>query len=102
MYNVGVDRTVTVSQARSTLPEIVQRVTDGEEVTITRHGRAVAVVVRPDALRARRADAALQGAAAIHELLETARGRPLGSAPPLSEARAESMIGDVRNSRSRG
>ncbi len=96
------DRRVTVSQARSTLPEIVQRVTDGEEVTITRHGRAVAVVVRPDALRVRRADAALEGAAVIHDLLVAGRDRPLHAAPPLSEARAKTMIDDVRNSRSRG
>jgi prevent-host-death family protein len=102
MYNIRMDRTVTVSQARSTLPEIVQRVTDGEEVTITRHGQAVAVVVRPDALRARRADAALEGAAVLHELLVTARDRPLDTAPPLGEARAEAMIEEVRNSRSRG
>jgi prevent-host-death family protein len=30
------------------LPEILDRVLEGEEVTITRHGREVAVVVRAD------------------------------------------------------
>ena len=50
---------MSASQARAALPEILDRVTAGEEVTITRHGRAVAIVVRPDALRVRRADRAL-------------------------------------------
>jgi prevent-host-death family protein len=35
--------TVTVSEARTTLPDIVERVLAGEEVTLTRHGQAVAV-----------------------------------------------------------
>jgi prevent-host-death family protein len=45
---------MTVSRARAVLPEIIQRVQAGEEVTITRHGEPVAVIVRPDTLRARR------------------------------------------------
>jgi len=49
--------TISASEARAALPEILDRVLAGEEVTITRHGQAVAVVVRPDALSARRADA---------------------------------------------
>src|SRR4051794_15680318 len=55
MYDDGVSTSITVSKARAALPQILERVLAGEEVTITRHGRAVAVVVRPDALRARRA-----------------------------------------------
>jgi prevent-host-death family protein len=45
---------ITVSEARAALPELLSRVQDGEEITITRHGRPVAVLVRPDALRSRR------------------------------------------------
>jgi antitoxin (DNA-binding transcriptional repressor) of toxin-antitoxin stability system len=40
--------TIPISEARAALPEIVSRVADGEEVTITRHGRPAAVMVRPD------------------------------------------------------
>jgi len=50
---------MTASEAGAALPELLSRVEDGEEVTITRHGRPVAVLVRPDALRSRRARAAL-------------------------------------------
>lgn len=39
---------MTVSEARAALPEVLTRVAQGEEITITRHGSAVAVVVRPD------------------------------------------------------
>jgi PHD/YefM family antitoxin component YafN of YafNO toxin-antitoxin module len=39
---------VTISEARAALPDVVNRVAEGEEVTITRHGRATAVMVRPD------------------------------------------------------
>ena len=39
---------MTVSEARAALPEVLTRVAQGEEITITRHGSPVAVVVRPD------------------------------------------------------
>lgn len=77
--------TMTVSEARAP-PELLDRVAAGEEVTITRHGQAVAVVMRPDVLRVRRADRALASAASVRDLLVTSRR----SAPPLqglSEAR---------------
>ena len=37
---------MTVSEARAALPEVLNRVADGEEITITRHGHPVAVIVR--------------------------------------------------------
>jgi hypothetical protein len=39
---------LTISEARASLPEIVTRAAEGEEITITRHGAPVAVMVRPD------------------------------------------------------
>ena len=39
---------MTISEARAALPEVLTRVEAGEEITITRHGSPVAVVVRPD------------------------------------------------------
>ena len=65
--------TVTVSQARATLPELLDRVLAGEEITITRHGTPVAVVIRPESLRVRRADAAFRAADEIRQSLERAR-----------------------------
>ncbi|MBA3250875.1 MAG: type II toxin-antitoxin system prevent-host-death family antitoxin [Geodermatophilaceae bacterium] len=50
---------LSVTAALAALPELLDRVQRGEEVTITRHGRPLAVLVRPDS---RRADAAFSAA----------------------------------------
>lgn len=68
---------MTISEARAALPEVLDRVAGGEEVTITRHGRPVAVVVRPDILWSRRVGGALGDAERIHELLAEAGAAPL-------------------------
>jgi prevent-host-death family protein len=87
---------ITASEARAALPELLTRVEDGEEVTITRHGRPVAILVRPDALRSRRADAALADAARIHDLLAEA-ALPEGAG--LTAERAAELITEIRAGR---
>jgi len=91
--------TLTVSEARAVLPELLTRVEDGEEITITRHGRAVAVLVRPDALRARRAESVLADAEQIHQLLAAARTTPLTDSGGVSADRAEELVAQVRAGR---
>jgi prevent-host-death family protein len=90
---------MTASEARAALPELLSRVQDGEEVTITRHGRPVAVLVRPDTLRNRRARAALDDAQRIHELLTEAAAAALAEGPGLTAQRAEELISEIRDSR---
>jgi antitoxin (DNA-binding transcriptional repressor) of toxin-antitoxin stability system len=107
---------MTVSEARAALPEVLDRVTGGEEVTITRHGRPVAVVIRPDILWSRRLGGALDDAERIHELLAEAAATPLPSdaGPPetgsaetetagmetgLTAERAEELIAAIRAGR---
>lgn len=92
--------TFSVSEARATLPAILDRVLAGEEVTITRHGRAVAVLVRPDAIRVRRADQALADAERVRDLLERARSMPLSEDSTVSAERAQELLADVAASRS--
>lgn len=92
--------TMSVSEARAALPEILDRVIAGEEVTITRHGREVAVVVRPDAIRVRRADQALADAERLRDLLDRGRSTRLADAPGLSAERAEELLAEVASSRS--
>jgi prevent-host-death family protein len=92
---------MTVSEARAALPQLLDRVGAGEEVTITRHGKPVAVLVRPDALRARRAGEALTVAAAVGEALERGRQSPLATRPALRPARADALIEEIRAARSR-
>ncbi len=99
MYNAVVS-TMSASEARAALPEILDRVLAGEEVTITRHGREVAVVVRPDAIRARRADRAFGDAERLRDLLDRARTTPLADSPSVSAGRAAELVAEVAASRS--
>jgi prevent-host-death family protein len=92
--------TITVSEARAALPEILHRVSEGDEVTLTRHGRAVAVIVRPDTLRSRRADSAQNQAAAVHGVLSVGRRTALAARPTLTAERAEELVAEVRTLRS--
>lgn len=91
--------TMSVSEARAALPEILDRVLAGEEVIITRHGRAVAVVVHPDAIRVRRADRALADAERLRNLLDRGRAVRLSDAPAVSVERAEALVAEVAASR---
>jgi antitoxin (DNA-binding transcriptional repressor) of toxin-antitoxin stability system len=93
---------MTVSEARAALPEVLNRVAEGEEVTITRHGRAVAVIVRPDIVWSRsRAEVVLNEAAAMHALLESVAEDDLntGGGGGVSEQYAEELIASIRASR---
>ncbi len=91
---------LTVTEARSILPEILDRVADGEEITITRHGEAVAVVLRPDAVRVRRAAQTIERAQEIRDLVSSARDQQL---PPagVSPERAEELVASIRAGRDR-
>lgn len=90
---------MTVSEARAALPDLLSRVQEGDEVTITRHGRPVAVLVRPDTLRSRRAVAALDGAERIHQMLADAASAAEPGGPGLTESRAEELIAEIRAGR---
>jgi antitoxin (DNA-binding transcriptional repressor) of toxin-antitoxin stability system len=91
---------LSVSEARATLPEVLDRVERGEEVTITRYGRPVAVLLRPDAVRARRAEQAIDRAHEVAALVSAARERPL-PAPAVSAERAQAWVDAVRSDRDR-
>lgn len=85
---------VTITTARATLPELVDRVEAGDEIILTRHGKPVAVLVSPAALRTRRATDTLGEAADLGALLTKAKasGR---LRPRLSPARAAELVADV-------
>jgi antitoxin (DNA-binding transcriptional repressor) of toxin-antitoxin stability system len=97
MYNSRMV-TLTVSQARASLPELLTRVEDGEEVTITRHGRPIAVLVRPDVIRSR-ASVIIEDGGRIHELIAVAGAAELPEGPSLSPERAEELIRAIRSGR---
>ncbi len=90
--------TMSVSEARASLAELLTRVEAGEEVTITRHGRPVAVLVRPDVLRPR-AEVVIEEAARLHEMLMAAAGEELPVSPGLTTERAEELVSEIRADR---
>ena len=91
---------MTVSEARAALPEVLNRVAEGEEVTITRHGRAVAVIVRPDIVWSRsRAEVVLKEAAQMHAVLESIADSELNTGGGISEQYAEELIASIRTGR---
>jgi prevent-host-death family protein len=101
MYSTVVSNTMPVSKARAALPQILQRVLAGEEVTITRHGEPVAVVVRPDTLRARRVSQRLSDADRVRDLIANGRQARLRPRPTLSEREADGLLADVQAARSK-
>ncbi len=99
LYNYFMS-TVSVSEARATLPDLLDRVLAGEEVTVTRHGQAVAVIVRPDALRTRRAEGILAVATRLQDVIDHGGSMPLSTLPTIALTRAEALLADVSASRS--
>ena len=62
----------TVTEARATLPELLDRVEAGDEVVITRHGKPIAVLVAPERVRIRHAATSLDAARHLADLLAAA------------------------------
>ena len=91
---------MSVSEARANLPEVLDRVERGEEITITRHGRPAAILLRPDAVRGRRAEQTIERAREVTELVATARARALPAAA-VSPERADGWVDAVRAERDR-
>lgn len=91
--------TMTASEARAALPELLNRVEQGEEITITRHGRVAAVLVHPDVLRGRLSNPAFAAAERVGELLEAARRTPLSRTRALTPEYAEELIAEIRAGR---
>lgn len=91
---------MTASEARAALPEILDRVLRGEEVEITRHGKPVAVVVSPNALRVRRADRAFADADRVRDLIVGGIAIDIdGHRPPITADRAEELIRHIEAGR---
>jgi prevent-host-death family protein len=89
-----------VTAARGSLPEILRRVAEGEEVVLTRHDKPVAVILRPDTVRVRRAEKSLRQAAELREELVRSRGwdHPPGG---IDTSRAEELVDWIRVDRER-
>jgi prevent-host-death family protein len=90
---------MTVSEARAALPEVLNRVEAGEQVTITRHGRAVAVVVHPDIMwRLSPAGDLTAQAEQLQRIIKMA-GEQEMSPGGISVEYAEQLVADIRTGR---
>ncbi len=92
------DRSISVTDARAVLSDLVGRVLDGEEITLTRHGQPVAVLIRPDALRTRRAAAVFAVAEKLGTELEAARHRS-PAAKGMGRGEADRRVRELRAER---
>jgi prevent-host-death family protein len=95
-------RTLTVSQVRANLRSALERVKNGEEIVLTQNGEAVAVLVHPSQLRARRPSPLLDAAAGRLEELQEARRRRPERGPGINATRAEQLVAELRRARDEG
>lgn len=90
--------TISASLARRTLSSQLDRAEAGEEISITRRGQVVAILVHPDVLNRRRASDAWLEADRIGVMLESARSQPLRPAA-FSAERAQDLVESVNRDR---
>lgn len=90
--------TLSLTEARAALPHLLDLVEQGEEVTITRHGKAVAVLSSPRKGSSPARAELDAGVARLRELLATAE--PSGMAWP--EGRADELVRQIRADRDAG
>ena len=88
-----------MTEARATLPELVDRVLNGEEVTLTRHGVAGAVLVHPNRGRSLPAQRVLAEAQSLRAMLDEAAGQSLEPGEGITAERAEELVAHVDWSR---
>lgn len=91
--------TMTASEARASLPAILDRVEAGEEVTITRHGRPVALVVSAERRYHGRAADLLAEAEQLRRRMDEAGKRPLSDLKPWPPGRADELVAQIRADR---
>lgn len=92
--------TVPVTEARAMLPDLLDQVLDGNEVTITRHGRPVAVLVSPDKWKARRSGPIFEAARKLRGELDEARAHPVQKiVPTMSHEMAGEILKEIRDGR---
>lgn len=84
----------SLSEARANLPLLLNRVTDGEDITITRYGHPVAVVVGHDRWMKTARHEVLEQARELHKRMDELRKRPvtLDSFPVIPDYDAEAHV----------
>lgn len=93
---------IATTEARAALPSLIDRVGRGERITLTRHGRAVAVLVHPDQIAASDHLDLDRRVGVIDELMSHALGGTGdggGDGVALSPERADDLVAELRAER---
>lgn len=83
---------MTVARAR--LKDVLDRVADGEDVVLTHHGRAVAVIARPDRYASRRVTRTSRDAEALARRLRTGAPDPIDLPPGAAERMVDELYAE--------
>lgn len=89
--------TYTVSEVRAQLPALLDRVANGEEITVTRHGRPAVVLFHPDRRYRGRAGDALEAADRLRSDMEQLSGQPMPA--PIEDMDVDARIAQLRADR---
>lgn len=92
---------MTMTEARAALPQVLDRVAAGEEITITRRGKPVAVVVRPDIVHSPIGAQIVIGEGGFHGAARrrVAAGNRIIGAEPMDVADLLAELDDIRGRR---
>lgn len=88
---------LSLSQARARLPELLDRVAAGEEVHISRHGRALAVLINHDRWMKTRTHDVLIEAHELRARLEAAREHPVAPESLARDYHVDSHVAWLRD-----
>lgn len=90
---------VSLTEARTRLPELLTKAAAGEEIHILRHGASVAVLVAHDQwVKTKQHDVLIQ-ARELRQKIEAARGKPWPDYPLDNGWDAEAHIAEIRRDR---
>ena len=91
--------TISVSELRSKMKDVVERVKCEEEIEITQNGEVVAVMLHPSRLRQRvRTPSTVAADKLLRDFMEMQRNPP-DFGEGISPERAEEMVRDIRAER---
>jgi prevent-host-death family protein len=90
---------VSLTDARARLPELLTRASEGEDVHILRHGRAVAVLIGHDRWMKTARHEVLDQARDIRRRIEEARGKPYPPPPAGQDWDASAHAAAIRADR---
>jgi prevent-host-death family protein len=90
---------MTMSEARKAWAAVLDRVESGEAITITRHGREVAVVAPPPSVEDRLSPAVAEALGTLRAGLARAQREQPDLAAAISVDRAEELVAAIRAER---